>query len=66
MTVFLPTWIVWYNKRRPRLGHGLTAADRGSIEVGALDRAGAAAAFSQRFPTYHIVSISMGSATGFA
>jgi hypothetical protein len=57
-TSFLPTWIVQYDKRRPTLTAPLAAADRGEIEVSALDRKAAAAAFRQR--------ISPKSATGFA
>jgi hypothetical protein len=66
-TSFLPTWIVQYDKRRPTLTAPLAAADRGEIEVSALDREAAAAAFRQRFPADHMIrSISPGSATGFA
>jgi hypothetical protein len=65
--MFLPTWIVQYDSRRPSLTRPLTRADRGEVQVGAADREGAAAVFRQRFPAGHrIRSISMGSATGFA
>lgn len=63
--MLMPTWIVHYRRRRPSLTRPLTRADYLSVEVGAIDRDGAARAFNQRY-SGEIVSISMGSATGFA
>lgn len=62
-----PTWIVQYATRRPSIRNGLTAADRGEVEVSGTDRDSAAAAFRQMFPVnYRIEAIFMRSATGFA
>lgn len=61
----LPTWWVEYERRRPTLRSPLTSEDRGKIEVGALDREGAAAAFRQRFAG-KIVAIYPESGTGFS
>jgi hypothetical protein len=63
----LPTWIVEYATRRPTLSRPLTSGDYRRAEVSAMDRDGAAAAFSQRFGVLcRIVSIYPGSATGMA
>lgn len=65
--MMLPTWMVQYVTRRPALHAGLTRADRGEVEVAALDRGGAAAAFNQRYPANcRIEAIYLKSATGFA
>lgn len=61
----LPTWIIWYRTRRPTLTAPLAHRDYAQIEVSAMDRDGAAAAFRQRYH-YEIVSISIGSPTGMA
>lgn len=67
MQSLLPTWTVQYVTRRPTLRAGLTMRDREEIEVAAMDREGAAAAFNQRFPAnYRIEAIFMKSATGFS
>lgn len=61
----LPSWTVQYLSRRPTLTRPITTADHAEIEVGALDRAGAEAAFKQGFPASHkILAIILKSATG--
>jgi len=61
----LPMWVVHYTKRRPSLVAPLTAQDHAELEVGAMDRDGAAAAFNQRMPAQcRIVSIHLGGALG--
>lgn len=63
----LPTWIVYYRKRRPRINAPLGERDYDKIEVGAIDRERAATSFNQRFrPQYQIVAIEVGSGTGFS
>ncbi len=65
----LPTWIMTYARRRPRLGAPLVSTDYAEAEVGALDRDGAAATFTQVMGMRgnyeaRIVSIHIGSGTG--
>ena len=65
--MMLPTWIIQFTTRRPTIRAGLTMNDRGEVEVAALDRERAAAAFRQRFPaSYQIEAIFVGSPTGFS
>jgi hypothetical protein len=65
--MFLPTWMVYYRKRRPTLGRPLTSRDYDAVEVGAMSQEDAAAAFRQRFPPSHeIMAICAESGTGMA
>lgn len=66
MIFSLPTWFVTYTTRRPTVCRPLTAADYATVEVGAANKDGAAAAFRQRFPPSNmIVCIAAGSGLGF-